>query len=295
VKLAVASGKGGTGKTSVSASLVRAWPGPVAAVDLDVEEPNLHLLLHPEITGSYRAFQEVPKLREELCTHCGACSEICQFKAITQLGDVIVVFPEMCHGCGGCLAVCPEAALVTGARELGEVSWGTTGSAEFFQGVLRVGEAMGPPLMKRVMSHVAKAITDQNTDLIVDAPPGTSCPAVTAVGEADVILLVTEPTPFGLYDFRLALQAFSPMAKPMAAVINRAGVGDREVYRFCEEHDVPILAEIPYDRAVAEAYAQGHPAWDASDSLKALFKDLAKQIKALHQPGSAGERQVASG
>jgi MinD superfamily P-loop ATPase len=295
VKLAVASGKGGTGKTTVSASLARVWPGPVGAVDLDVEEPNLHLLLHPELTGSYRAFVEVPGLIEEKCTACGACSDLCQFKAVTLLGDVVLVFPEMCHGCGGCLAVCPEGALTVSARELGEVSWGKAGEVEFYQGVLRVGEAMSPPLMRRVMNQVEVDGLAGRADLIIDAPPGVSCPAVTAVSEADMVLLVTEPTPFGLWDFSLAWEAFSGIDKPMAAVINRAGVGDREVYAFCEEHDLPILAEIPFHRSVAQAYAKGRPAVDASPEMEDTFRALAGNLIKMHRERMDKERQVSHG
>lgn len=295
MKLAVASGKGGTGKTTVTASLARVWPGPVGAVDLDVEEPNLHLLLHPEITGSYRAHMEVPKLIEERCTACGACSDLCQFKAVSLLGDVVMVFPEMCHACGGCLAVCPEKALVASARELGEVSWGAAGEIEFYQGTLRVGEAMSPPLMRRVMNQVETDGLAGRADLIIDAPPGVSCPAVTAVSEADMVLLVTEPTPFGLYDFSLAWEAFTGMNKPMAAVINRAGVGDREVYSFCKDHQIPILAEIPFDRSVAQAYAQGRPAVEASSEMAETFRTLARQLKEMHRARTGGERQAAHG
>ena len=295
MKLAVASGKGGTGKTTVSASLARVWPGPVGAVDLDVEEPNLHLLLHPELTGSYHAHMEVPRLIEDKCTACGACSDLCQFKAVSLLGEVVLVFPEMCHGCGGCLAVCPESALVVSARELGEVSWGAAGPVEFYQGTLRVGEAMSPPLMRRVMNQVEADGLAGRADLIIDAPPGVSCPAVTAVSEADLVLLVTEPTPFGLYDFSLAWEAFAGMGKPMAAVINRAGVGDREVYAFCQKHDLPILAEIPFDRGVAQAYAQGRPPVDASPEMADAFRALARRIKEMHQRREAAERQAAHG
>ncbi len=293
--LAVASGKGGTGKTTVSASLALAWPGPVTAVDLDVEEPNLHLLLHPELTARETATLEVPLADEDLCTACGACSDLCQFKAISVLGDVLLTFPEMCHGCGGCLAVCPEGALTPGQRELGEVIWGRAGSLELYQGRLRVSEAMSPPLMRAVMARLESHGVPRRGDIIIDAPPGVSCPAVTAVSQADAVLLVTEPTPFGLYDFRLAWEAFSPLGKPLAAVINRAGVGDREVYRFCEEQKLPILAEIPYDRAVAEAYSRGEPAVNASEQMQALFQDLARRARALVPDQRPAGSEVAHG
>jgi MinD superfamily P-loop ATPase len=280
VILAVASGKGGTGKTSVSASLALSWPGPVCAVDLDVEEPNLNLLLQvPEEAGE-TAYMEVPEADEDKCTACGACAQICQFKAISLLGQVLLTFPEMCHGCGGCLAVCPEGALAPGRRELGRVSWGRSGDLAWYQGSLRVSEAMSPPLMRRVMDRL-EADGALAGDVVIDAPPGVSCPAVTAVSQADAVLLVTEPTPFGLYDFRLAWEAFGGLDKPMAAVINRAGVGDREVYAFCRQEGIPILAEVPYDRAVAEAYSRGEPAARASRELGELFTRLAADCRGL--------------
>ncbi|MEW5911173.1 MAG: ATP-binding protein [Thermodesulfobacteriota bacterium] len=279
--LAVASGKGGTGKTSVAASLALSWPGPVAAVDLDVEEPNLHLLLHPQPGGGQGAYLEVPSADEALCIACGACAELCQYKAISLLGETLLVFPEMCHGCGGCLAVCPSGALRPGQRELGQVLWGRAGDIAVYQGRLRVGEAMSPPLMRSVMTQVRADGAEIKGDVIIDAPPGVSCPAVTAVSQAEAILLVTEPTPFGLYDFSLAWQAFAPLGRPLAAVINRAGVGDRKVYAFCADHGIPILAEIPYDRAVAEAYSRGVPACRASSELAGLFQRLAQDCRAL--------------
>lgn len=249
---AVASGKGGTGKTTVAASLIALWGGPVTGIDLDVEEPNLHLFLNPEDTVTEMANMEVPVPVEENCTKCRKCADLCQFKAITVMGEHLLVFPEMCHGCGGCLAVCPEDALVPGTRELGEIIRGTALGNDFFMGRLRVGEAMSPPLMRAVMETVPK-----EGDVVIDSPPGVSCPAVSAVMNADCIVLVTEPTPFGFHDFRLAWEAFSPLGKPMGAVINRAGVGDDSVQTFCREKNIPIWAEIPFDRRVAEAYSRG--------------------------------------
>lgn len=279
--VAVASGKGGTGKTTVAASLAHLWEGPVTAVDLDVEEPNLHLFLKPMITGRSVADMEVPLAEESLCTHCRACAELCQFKAIAVMGDVLLTFPEMCHGCGGCLAVCPEGALSPGSRELGEIRWGEAGQIHFVMGRLRVGEAMSPPLMRAVKAELEQQLSSSPSDVIIDCPPGVSCPAVNAVMDSDVILLVTEPTPFGAYDFKLAWEAFSPLEKPMAAVINRAGLGERSVYRFCREKRLPVLAEIPFDRTIAEAYSRGQVVAEASPGLRATFRDLARGVQEL--------------
>jgi MinD superfamily P-loop ATPase len=292
VKLVIASGKGGTGKTTVSASLVAVWDRPVWAMDLDVEEPNLHLFLNPEITHRKRAEMPVPEVNEALCNHCGKCSELCQFKAISVLGEVVLTFPEMCHGCGGCMAICPEKAIRSGFRELGEISWGRAGKAGFIMGSLRVGEAMSPPLMQAVKAELKHLLSDDGTDLIVDAPPGVSCPAVNAVMDSDVIILVTEPTPFGLYDLRLAHQAFSPIGVPMGVVVNRAGLGDDALYRYCEESGLEILAEIPYDRGIAEAYSDGRLIADYSPQMNRRFREMAHRIRSLATAGSPKEVSV---
>lgn len=272
---AIASGKGGTGKTTVSASLASLWEDALA-VDLDVEEPNLHLFLHPEISNTEIAYLEVPELVEERCSKCGACRDICQFKAITLMAGHVLVFSEMCHGCGGCLAVCPEKALFPSRRELGEILSGQAGDIRFLMGRSRIGEAMSPPLMRQVKDRLG--MMGVGGDVIIDAPPGVSCPAVSAVMDADVIVLVTEPTPFGLHDFRLAHEAFTPLGKPMGVVINRAGIGDKAVYAYCEEHGLPIWAEIPYDRAIAEAYSHGQIIVEAVPTLRETFVSLRRNM-----------------
>jgi MinD superfamily P-loop ATPase len=280
MKIAVASGKGGTGKTMVSASLVSVWQRPVIAMDLDVEEPNLHLFLNPEITGERTANMEIPVADESRCNQCGKCSELCQFKAISLMGKIILTYQEMCHGCGGCIAVCPEKALRPGSRELGEILWGRTDYGEFLMGRLRVGEAMSPPLMRQTKIRLTEMADIKSADVIIDAPPGVSCPAVNAVMDSDLILLVSEPTPFGLYDMKLAHEAFSQLNKPMAAVINRAGLGTSEMADYCKSSDLEILAEIPYDRRIAEAYAGGRIIADVDYDYRRLFMTLADKVKA---------------
>jgi MinD superfamily P-loop ATPase len=281
VIVAIASGKGGTGKTTVAASLVYVWKRPVMAVDLDVEAPNLHLFLRPEIGGGKTARLEVPEVDGSLCTGCGACADICQFKAVTLLGDFPLVFPEMCHGCGGCMAVCGTGALRPGFRDLGDVTWGTAGNAMFLMGRLRIGEAMSPPLMRVVRTHLALETARREIDVIIDAPPGTSCPAMSAVADADAIVLVTEPTPFGLHDLRLAREAFSRLNKPMGVVVNRAGSGDEKVGDYCRTTGLPILAEIPYQRRSAEAYSRGEIIAQTVPGQFDQFVDLAESVENL--------------
>ncbi len=291
--IAVASGKGGTGKTTVSASLATVWGRPVMAVDLDVEEPNLHLFLRPELTGAKKAYLQVPRVEEAKCTFCGACADLCQFKAISVFDQVVLTFPDMCHGCGGCLAICPAGAVQPDQRELGLIQWGRAGDIGFLNGTLRIGEAMSPPLMRQVKARLQEMLAAEPRDVILDAPPGVSCPAVHAVLDSDVILLVTEPTPFGVYDFQLAWEAFTPLGKPMAAVINRAGLGTDAIYRFCGEQGLPILAEIPYDRAIAAAYAQGRIIAKVSAPLRTLFLNLARRLQSWPDLDQAREAACA--
>jgi MinD superfamily P-loop ATPase len=280
--LAVASGKGGTGKTLVSASLASVWKRPLLAVDMDVEEPNLALFLKPEAVTAETVHQEIPVLDPALCTLCNACADLCQFKGISRLGSAILTFPELCHGCGGCIRVCPQAALGKGQRALGEVERGRTqGGIQVLTGRLRIGEAQATPLMGHVRRRMQAIGRVEALDTLIDGPPGVSCPAMMAVQDADAILLVTEPTPFGLYDLRLARQAFLPLGKPMGVFLNRAGMGDEGVQSFCREEGLPILAELPFRRDVALAYAQGDLAAQVDDALGQVFRELAQRLEDL--------------
>ena len=293
MRIAIASGKGGTGKTLVAASLAKVWDGPVMAVDLDVEEPNLHLFLKPEFGRCEEARIEVPAVDEDRCTHCRACAELCQFKAISDLGRVLLTFPEMCHGCGGCLAVCPEKALMPSSRLLGEICFGQAQDLRFLMGRLRVGEAMSPPLIQAVKRASDGFLPGAGPcDIIFDAPPGVSCPAVNAVTGSDATVLVTEPTPFGFHDLKLAVEAFRPLGTPLGVVVNKAGLGDQDVFTFAAVEDLPVLAEIPYDRRIAEAYSKGKIVAEALPEMRYLFRGLAVRIQGLARP-ALKERRYA--
>lgn len=289
MRIAIASGKGGTGKTTVSAALASVWTEavsrPVLAVDLDVEEPNLHLFLRPVIGEAHIANLEIPVIDAAICTRCGACREICQFAAVTILGDTPLVFDDMCHGCGACLAICPVAAMSPGSREVGRVEEGAAGDTGFLNGRLRVGEAMSPVLIRAVTARVREKLADlpvaQLPDVLLDAPPGVSCPAQNAVATADVILLVVEPTPFGIHDFALAVEAFSPLGKPLVAVVNKAGDPSPELDAICARENLPVLAAIPDDRAIAEGYARGRLLPEISPQCRTLCLDLARKLAAL--------------
>ncbi len=292
--VAIASGKGGTGKTTVSAALVSAWSRPVVAVDMDVEEPNLHLFLRPEIRERRLATLGVPSVRQDACllatspdSKCRACADLCQYKAISVMGRKVWVSPDMCHGCGGCMAICPAQAIDETVRELGFVevgeAAGLSGSAiRMFTGRLRIGEAMSPPLMTEARVALNAFLdANQGVDAILDAPPGVSCPAMNACQDADVIVLVTEPTPFGLHDFRLAHQAFKSFEKPLAVVVNRAGLGFEKLHEYCREHDLPILLEIPYSRELAKRYSKGKVIFEGDAPLKAGFEALQGRLETL--------------
>ncbi len=282
MKVTVASGKGGTGKTTVTASLASVWDSPLVAVDLDVEEPNLHLFLHPELSSdTQKAWMEIPVLDTSKCTLCGECVDMCQFKAISLMISTLTLYPDMCHGCGGCMAICREGALTKGQRELGVLNRGRIGEDIFLSASLRVGEAMSPPLMEEVKKVMEDIIAEEGRDVVIDAPPGVSCPALCSVMDSDVIVLVTDATPFGLHDFKLAWESFSPLARPMGAVINRAGVGTNAIYDFCRQKDIPILAEIPFERKIAEAYSQGRIIAEVSDALADIFSSLRDKVRAL--------------
>lgn len=272
--ISVASGKGGTGKTTVATNLAVALQGDIQLLDCDVEEPNAHLFIRPQMDAALTIATPVPEVDMDKCTLCGKCGEICQFKAIVVLGDTVLPFPELCHSCGGCMYVCPEKAITETDRELGLIEQGRRNGIEFIHGKLRVGEAMSPPLIRQVRGYTrAGALT------IIDAPPGTSCPVIAAMRGADFVLMVTEPTPFGLHDLKLAVGAVRMLEIPCGLVINRADLGDDRVRDYAREEGVPILMEIPFDRRIAEAYSRGELIVESLPEWRSRFQDLHQQIQ----------------
>ena len=250
--ISIASGKGGTGKTTVATNLAVSVEGPVQLLDCDVEEPNVHLFLRPKIEVSRTVYTPIPEIDLDKCDRCRKCAQICRFRAIAIAGEMVLTFPELCHSCGGCVAVCPQAAITETGRELGVLETGSMNGVSFAHGRLRVGEAMAPPLIRAVRE------ASWNRDLtIIDAPPGTSCPVIAAMKDTDFVLLVTEPTPFGLHDLQLAVEAVRILNIPMGLVINRADMGDDKVRAYARAEGVPILMEIPFDRRIAESYSRG--------------------------------------
>jgi len=276
--ISVASGKGGTGKTTIATSLACSIEGDVALLDCDVEEPNAHLFIHPHIHTVETIRTPVPEVDMSKCTLCGKCSEICRFNAIVVLGETVLPFPELCHSCGGCMLVCPENAITEKGRELGVIERGTRNGLEFIHGKLRIGEAMAPPLIRKVREFTRPGILT-----IIDAPPGTSCPVIAAMRGADFVLLVTEPTPFGLHDLKLAIGAVNVLGIPCGLVINRSDIGDGRVRAYAEAEGVPILMEIPFDRKIAEAYSRGEMLVEGSGEWPSRFRELYGRIEMIVQ------------
>ena len=283
--VAIASGKGGTGKTTVAVSLAQVARGPVRLLDCDVEEPNCHLFLRPEIERIEPVTMPIPKVDEARCTACGECGRFCEFNAIVSFKTTPLVFPELCHGCGGCLDVCPEGAIREVAREIGVVELGHAGNVVFAHGRLSVGEPMAPPVIRRVKRH---ARGDGLT--IVDSPPGTSCPVIESVRGADFIALVTEPTPFGLFDLTLAAGVVRQLRIPFGVVINRVGIGDERVREYCRSERIPVLVEIADDRRIAEAYSRGEIIVGAVPEMRSTFEELLERI--AQSRGAAAETSV---
>ncbi len=278
--ISIASGKGGTGKTTIATNLALSLGKGTRLLDCDVEEPNAHLFLHPEITETEEVSTVIPIIDDALCTGCKKCAEICRFRALTVVGKKVLVFPELCHSCGGCMEVCPEGAVTEGKRQLGVMESGHCGELGFSQGRLRVGEAMSPPLIKKVQKN-----RDDASTIIIDAPPGTSCPVIAAMKGSDFVLMVTEPTPFGLHDLRLAVEAVKILGIPSGLIINRADIGDDRVVAYAKEEGLPILMEIPFDRKIAEAYSCGIPIVEAMPEWKNKFRSLYGRIEKLVPSG----------
>ncbi|MDQ1333176.1 MAG: hypothetical protein QG552_126, partial [Thermodesulfobacteriota bacterium] len=264
--ISIASGKGGTGKTTVATNMAVSVGTDVQVLDCDVEEPNAHLFLHPTIEEIQTITTPVPEVDMAKCTLCGKCGEICQFKAIVVIGETVLPFHEMCHSCGGCMEVCPEKAITEVGREMGVIERGHRNGMEFVHGKLRVGEAMSPPLIRKVREYARPgALT------IIDAPPGTSCPVIASMKGADFVLLVTEPTPFGLHDLKLAVGAVRILGIPCGLVINRSDMGNDEVWTYSRQEGIPILMEIPFDRRIAEVYSRGEMIVEAMPEWKEKF------------------------
>jgi len=330
MRLAVASGKGGTGKTTVAVSMALSLEAAEPLyIDCDVEEPNAALFLRPTLAERREVGQYIPEVNADLCVHCGRCAEVCRFHAIAVIGQDVLVFPELCHGCGSCTRNCPTGAISEILHVMGALERGPAGPITFAQGILNVGEAMAVPVIRQLKrwagtddegtapTGLSEGGSRDGSDgggdvrgssvgpgrpgsrpgraggrpgraggrpVILDAPPGTSCPVVETLRGADAVLLVTEPTPFGLHDLRIAVQvARDELELPVAVIINRDGVGDAEVEAFCAAEDIPILLRIPLRRDIAEGIAAGQALVEIDPAYRSRFVEVYHAMEALAQ------------
>ncbi len=270
--VAVASGKGGTGKTTVAVNMALSLRD-IQIVDCDVEEPNVHLFLAPELKETHTVEVMFPEVDEEKCNYCGRCAEICAYNAISVLAGTFIIFPHLCHGCGGCVLLCPEKAMKEGKRQVGIVNIGEKENIIFIEGKLNISEVMAPAVIEK-----AKSFVDTKKDVIIDAPPGTSCPVVASLKGVDFCVLVTEPTPFGLHDLEIAYQVTKIMNIPSGVVINKSEK-DEIIEEFCKKNRIPILMKIPFDKKIAELYSKGIPLVQGLPEYKDKFKKLFETIK----------------
>lgn len=291
--IAIASGKGGTGKTTVATSLALSLAGegpgqgdgatPLLFLDCDVEEPNAALFLRPQLDGPQEVGILIPEVDLERCTRsaCGRCAQVCAWHAIAVVGQKVLIFPELCHGCGSCTLNCPEGAIHEVLHVMGTLQSGRAGPIDFCQGILNVGQAMAVPIIRQLKNRYLK--DGRNGLTLLDASPGTSCPVVETMRGADFVLLVTEPTPFGLHDLRLAVQvARDELGLPIGVVINRDGLGDSGVDNYCAAEDIPILMRVPLDRRIAEAISGGQALVEALPEYRprfvALYERIAREV-----------------
>jgi len=279
MRLAIASGKGGTGKTTLSVAIAKSVDGRVKLLDCDVEEPNSHIFLDIQEKKVTDVTVSVPVIDEAKCTLCAKCAQFCQFNAIISLAEATtMVFKDLCHSCGGCMLICPEKAITETQEVTGELMKADVGNIEFFEGKLSVGKAMSPPVIRAVLSSVK----DENGLIVIDSPPGTSCPMITAVSGVDHVLLVTEPTPFGLNDLKIAVETVRGLGIPFSVAINRYDCGDDGVEKYCKTQGIDISLKIPDSTKVAVAYSKGV---SLDLSMPKIKKDIRRFLKSIESAG----------
>ena len=292
MKIAIASGKGGTGKTTLAVNLAAymAENDRVVLADLDVEEPNASLFFNGRIIRSETIFTHVPQWNKLACSFCGQCQEICNFRAVLAMPTEVMIFPELCHGCYACSELCPNDALPMAARRIGELAHLRSGCFQVVEGRLDVGQQQAVPVIARTLEYVCDQFQEVDTLAIFDAPPGTACPVVAATRDADFVILVTERTPFGLHDLTLAVDLMKDLNKEFGVVINRYGIGNDDVVTFCEKASIPILAKIPNNRKIATLYSRGELIYDKMPEARL---ELEKISAAIYERGRQASRRAA--
>ena len=281
MKIAIASGKGGTGKSTVSTNLAYLLSKKfdnVALLDCDVEEPNSHIFLKPKFDYSEKVFVQIPAVDKEKCVSCGKCVEVCQFNSLALIKGKVLVFNDLCHGCGSCKINCPSGAISEKGREVGVVESGKAFNLNFVHGKSRIGESMCPPLIKGVKKY---ALTKDFNIEILDCPPGTSCPVITAVDGVDFVVLVTEPTPFGFNDLKLAVDVMKKLQIPFGIVINRSSENDFIIEDWAKDENIKILAKIPDSRKVAEVYSKGELISEKLEDFEKYFEPLVDLVEEI--------------
>ena len=271
--VSVASGKGGTGKTTVATNIALSV-GEAQFIDCDVEEPNANIFLHAKITGHNDISVRIPRIDKEKCNYCGKCAEFCAYNALAVVHSTVLVFPELCHSCGGCKIVCPQKAISWKERVIGRIEHGRTKGIDFYHGLLNVGEMQAVPVVKALKKKV-----DKDKNVLIDAPPGTSCPVIEAIKYSDYCILVTEPTPFGLHDLRLAVDVVRHLTIPFGVVINREGIGDERVEAYCQNENIHVLIKIPESKKIAHLYSKGIAMVNEKHTWSEMFRGVFNRIQ----------------
>jgi len=271
--ISVASGKGGTGKTTVAVNLALSLNN-VQLLDCDVEEPNCHIFIKPVFEHKNTVFIPIPCIDQTKCDECGRCQEVCVYNAVAIVNRKVLIFPELCHGCGSCTYFCPNDAIKEENKEIGVVEIVRKGDIQFIHGKLNIGKMMAPPVIREVKKHINKKKT-----VIIDVPPGTSCPVITAIKDTDFVILVTEPTPFGLNDLSLAVEVVRKLKIPFGVIINRSDLGNKKTDEYCTGEHIPILMRIPFSKKIAGIYSRGDSIVEALPEYREKFQRLFTKIK----------------